>query len=207
MTVDFLDRGLLREIALQKSDVPSDHNLRYFRDWLVHPKQGKCFLEDKEKDMWDEANRHELISLRPYCRENDILFQWTKGKLLLWFHRLIGHKIKVWIVREALYSAIAATYNIVQKLLILSLNYQDPISFDPESGTANYDDKTIQRVIDVIAIVIAYVFLVTPFFLHNVVSDNWAHLCIVTVSMILYVVLVYVAITATRVQIFTTACG
>ena len=207
MVVDFLDRAMLRQIALQSSNVPSDHNLKFLRDWLDHPKKGKCFLEDLEKNTWDEANRSEFVSLRPKCQENDILFQWTKGKLLLWFHRLIGHKIKVWIAKEALFSAIAVIYYIAQKLLMLCLDYQDPVSFDPESGTANYDDKTIQRVIDVITIVIACVFLVAPFFLHNVVSDNWAHLCIVTVSIILYVVLVYLAITATRVQIFATACG
>ncbi len=200
----FLDRAMLRQSALLSLDVPSDRNLKFFRDWLDHPRKGKSFLEDLEKNTWDEVNEFELVSLRQKRQENDILSQWTEGKLLLWFHRLIGHKIKVWISKDTYFSIIAITCNSAEKLLILCLDYQDPVSLDPESGTANYDDKAIQRVINVISIVMACLVLFLPIVLLYIVSNTWSRLCIVAVSIVISAASLSVTTTASRLQILAT---
>ena len=92
---------MLRQSALLSLDTPSDQDVIFLRNWLDDPRKGKSFLEDLEKDTWDEANGFELVSLRKTCEENDALSRWIKGKFLRWFHRHIGYKFKVWVSQEA----------------------------------------------------------------------------------------------------------
>ena len=201
MVATFSDRAMLQQSALLSLDVPSDRELKFFRDWLDHPKKGKSFLEDLEKNTWEEGNGFELVSLRQKYQENDVLSQWTRGKLLQQFYRLIGHKIKVWINQDAYSSTMSVTNTSAEKLLTSCLDYQDPFSWDLESGTVNYDDKTIRHVINITSIVISCLVLILPIFILNIVSDPWARLCIVAVFIILSAVSLAVTTTASRLQI------
>jgi hypothetical protein len=91
------DKFLLQYKDLCKIHGPSKHDLDCLREWLKRPRCGDNFLQGVEREVWDERPQavSDLVSMSESHVERDLISKWLSEDFLSWFHRLIGHRVKV----------------------------------------------------------------------------------------------------------------
>lgn len=72
---------------------PAD--LRFLRDWLSHDEGGRFFLQGREALTWDPCHTNDVVSVSGIATNRDALACWISNHFLPWYHRKLGHRMKV----------------------------------------------------------------------------------------------------------------
>ena len=72
------------------------------------------------------------------------------------------------------------------------------MSFDPESGAANYDDKVIQNVVYVASLIIFCFVLILPMVILHLLSSLWARLIVVAFFIVYFTFVMAISTTGPR---------
>ena len=95
---DFLsskDKALLRFNKVCALEEANKVDLKTLREWLERKRGGHCFLKGDEADVWNEAHEKDLVSMTAGGRNKDTLSRWVDRYTLPFYHRVLGHRVKV----------------------------------------------------------------------------------------------------------------
>ncbi|KAL1969630.1 hypothetical protein VTN77DRAFT_8183 [Rasamsonia byssochlamydoides] len=82
---------LLQQKALSNLAKPAKYHLDFLRDWLVQPDMGNFPIISKDRDAWEKAVEHDLITLENQSSK-DFFTSLVCEKFIPLYHRLLGHR-------------------------------------------------------------------------------------------------------------------
>ncbi|CAM1506500.1 Fc.00g061410.m01.CDS01 [Cosmosporella sp. VM-42] len=88
--LDTYNKALEQVLCLDKAARPRKSDLEFLRTWLDMDTKGESFLEGIEATVWDEANQHDLVTIRNATGESDKFSEFLNETLLNGYHALIG---------------------------------------------------------------------------------------------------------------------
>ncbi|MCJ1382471.1 hypothetical protein MMC17_005584 [Xylographa soralifera] len=84
--------ALLRQSQLCQLGRPSPMDLEGLKEWMTRPSMGDVYLVGRDRNIWEAANTHDMISLQHRERET-VFSRWVTKNLLRKYHNLIGRHI------------------------------------------------------------------------------------------------------------------
>ncbi|KAI0505167.1 hypothetical protein F5B22DRAFT_661812 [Xylaria bambusicola] len=72
---------------------PSEQDFKSLQKWMKDPQMGNIYLLGPDSDVWNSFDTSELVCLKP-GRTDSLVMQFLKNRLVLLYHRLIGHHFK-----------------------------------------------------------------------------------------------------------------
>lgn len=70
-----------------------DKDLKLLQEWLDRPEGGDFFLRGREAEIWESEK--DLIALSSRQAEKDTITRFISDRLVPWYHRRWGHRVKV----------------------------------------------------------------------------------------------------------------
>ena len=163
---------MLQAIELHKANVPFEYDLDFLREWMKHPRGGKLFLRDREKDVWHPKDDNDFLALSRAGGEKDFFSKWFTNRPLKYFQTVIGHK------------------------------FSKPRKVDEESGIVDYKDEDISLAVDVLGTVLASLLPVVSTIVLYFLRTDLARLGAIAGFMTLSSTVLAVFTKARRIEIF-----
>ena len=89
------DKALHRFSKVCALEEANKADLKILREWLGRKRGGHFFLKGYEADIWSELHEKDLVSLTAESRNKDTLSHWVNLYVLPFYHRALGHRVKV----------------------------------------------------------------------------------------------------------------
>ena len=88
------DDCLYKQAFLSNVPQPDEYDLEFFRNWLRRPNMGNFPLRGLDRHTWSEAHEADFIAVQSR-KTTDMLSHWFLYTVVPYFHRKLGHRIKV----------------------------------------------------------------------------------------------------------------
>lgn len=89
------DKALHRFSKICALEEANKADLKILREWLERKRGGHFFLKGYEADIWSEDHEKDLVSMTAGSRNKDTLSHWVDLYILPFYHRVLGHRVKV----------------------------------------------------------------------------------------------------------------
>jgi hypothetical protein len=86
---------MLQFAQIHRLEQANNTDLGLLREWLDRREGGNLFLQGQEASTWSPENTKDLVGITSWYNEKDWFSRWMGDRLIPWFHRQIGYKVKV----------------------------------------------------------------------------------------------------------------
>ena len=90
----WIDDALLKQSSVAQLGPPRTYDLKFLREWLERPTMGAFPLLGLDRKTWDPSNESDLVAIHGR-RPADLFSAWFSEVVVPFYHRLVGHRIKV----------------------------------------------------------------------------------------------------------------
>jgi hypothetical protein len=90
---------MLLQSFISSNKSPNPQDLQFLQTWMQNPSMGNVYLLGPDSDTWEKPDLFDLIPLKR--RENHSpVSQILSDHLVRWYHRLLGHCLRVSVLLE-----------------------------------------------------------------------------------------------------------